>query len=251
MKYPLTIIVPAKKEEETIIKTLNEIKKRVKTPHKVIVINDSFKGDNTGKIVAKYVKRNKNISVIINRTNPHPTFASALLLGFNKIKRGFVVPVMADLCDKVEDIDVMYKKMQDGSDIVCGSRYVKGGHKKGGPLVQSICSFLVCMSLHYITGIPTYDVSNAFKMYRRDILQDVIINPRGGVETSMAITLQAYFNNVKITEFPTRWVGRTIGKSKFKIIERTPPYYKIYLWSIKNTLRRYLHLDPLKYIINY
>lgn len=251
MNYPLTIIVPAKKEEETIIYTLDQIKKRVKTPHKVIVINDSFNEDKTGEIVEKYIKRkNKNISVIINRTNPYPTFASALLLGFNKVKKGFVVPVMADLCDRVGDIDIMYKKMYGGWDIVCGSRYKRGGGKKGGPLIQSICSFLVCTSLHYLTGIPTTDVSNAFKMYKKDVLKKIIIHPRSGVEASMAITLQAYFDNGKISEVPTRWIGRTFGNSKFKIIERTPPYYKICSWAVKNTVRKYLHLKPLKYNID-
>lgn len=250
MKYLLTLIVPAKKEEETIINTLEEIKKRVKTPHKVIVVNDSFEGDDTGKIVQDYIKKNKDISVIINRNNPHPTFASALILGFNRVKEGVVIPVMADLCDRLEDIGVMYKKMEDW-DIVCGSRYRRGGGKKGGPLIQSVFSFLICSFLHYITGIPTTDVSNAFKMYKKNILRKVIIHPRSGVEASMAITLQAYFNNARITEVPTRWIGRTLGNSKFKIIERTPPYYKICLWATKNTLRKYLHLKLLEYNISY
>lgn len=251
MKFPLTIVIPAKKEEEAIIYTLEQVKKRVKTPHKIVVINDSFDGDNTGEIVKKYAKKNKDIFVIINRGNPHPTFASALILGFNNIKKGVVIPVMADLCDKAEDIDIMYKKIHEGWDIVCASRYIKGGGKKGGPLIQSVFSFIVCSFLHFVTGIPTTDVSNAFKMYRKDVLKKVIIHPRSGVEVSMAITLQAYFNNARITEVPTHWIGRTLGKSKFKIIERTPPYYKICEWAVKNTLRKYLHLKPLKYNIDY
>lgn len=251
MKDLLTIIVPAKKEEEAVINTLKKIKERVKTPHKIIVVNDSFDGDNTGEIVKKYAKKNKNVFVIINRGNLHPTFASALILGFNNIKEGVVIPVMADLCDRVEDIDIMYKKIHKGWDIVCASRYVKGGGKKGGPLIQSVCSFIVCSFLHFVTGVPTTDVSNAFKMYKKDVLNKVVINAKSGVEVSMAITLQAYFNNAKITEVPTRWIGRTLGASKFKIIERTPPYYKICLWAIKSTIRRYLHLKPLKYNIDY
>ena len=251
MNLSLTLIIPAKKEEEAVIHTLEQIKKRVKSPHKIIVVNDSFDGDNTGEIVKQYIKKNKNVSVVINRKNPHPTFASALVLGFNRVKNGVVIPVMADLCDRVEDIDIMYKKMHEGWDIVCGSRYISGGGKKGGPLVQSVCSFLVCSSLHFLTGIPTTDVSNAFKMYRKDILKKPIIDIKNGVEVSMAITLQAYFSNAKITEIPTRWIGRSLGKSKFKIIERTPPYYKICVWAIKNTIRRHLHLKILKYNINY
>ena len=251
MKFPLTLIVPAKKEEEAVVHTLEKIKERVRAPHKIIVVNDSFEGDKTGEIVKNYIKKNKNVSVIINRSNPHPTFASALILGFNKVKDGVMIPIMADLCDRLEDVETMYKKMDEGWDIVCGSRYMRGGGKKGGPLIQSICSNIVCSFLHLSTGIPTTDVSNAFKMYKKNIVGKTIINPRSGVEVSMAITLQAYFNNAKITEIPTRWIGRTLGESKFKIIERTPPYYKICVWAVKNTLRKHLHLKPLKYKIVY
>ncbi|MBI2613588.1 MAG: glycosyltransferase family 2 protein [Candidatus Levybacteria bacterium] len=251
MKLPLTLIVPAKKEEEAVIHTLEKIKERVKINHKVIVVNDSFEGDKTGEIVKKYAEKNKNVSVVINRNNPHPTFASALILGFDKVKDGVAIPIMADLCDRLEDIEIMYKKIHEGWDIVCGSRYIRGGGKKGGPLIQSVGSFLICSFLHYVTGIPTTDVSNAFKMYRKNVLEKAIIHPRSGVEASMAITLQAYFDKAKITEIPTRWIGRTLGNSKFKIIERTPPYYKICVWAVKNTIRKYLHLKPLKYNIDY
>lgn len=251
MKDLLTIVIPAKKEEESVIHTLEQIKKRVKTPHEIVVVNDSHDGDQTGEIVKKYSRTNKNVSIVIRRDNPHPTFASALILGFNKVKKGLVVPVMADLCDRLEDIDVMYKEMQNGWDIVCASRYIKGGGKKGGPKIQSICSFIVCISLYHLTRIPTHDVSNAFKMYKKEILENAVINPRSGVEISMAITLQAYFNNVKITEIPTKWIGRTLGKTKFKIIERTPPYYKIYSWAVRNAIRKYLNLKPTEYNIKY
>lgn len=238
MSSHLTIIVPAKKEEETIANTLKEIKKRVKTPHKIIVINDSFEGDETGDIVKKYIKKNTNVSVIINRANPHPTFASALLLGFDRVKDGVVVPVMADLCDRLEDIDIMYKKIHSGWDIVCGSRYSKGGGKKGGPIFQSICSLLVCISLYYLLGIPTKDISNAFKMYKKDILDKVYVDPISGVEVSMSIVLQAHSKGARITEIPTKWIGRTLGLSKFKIIERSPRYFRLYILALKNSFKR-------------
>ncbi len=250
MKKKLTIIIPAKKEENSIIETLESLKRKVKTPHKIIVVNDSTKNDKTGELVRNYARKNKNVTVIIKRGNKKSSFASALMLGFNKVKSGFIVPVMADLCDRPEDIDVMYEKIQEGWDIVCASRYMRGGGKKGGPVVQSVCSYIVCITLHFLTGIATKDVSNAFKMYRKTVLDKVKINPENGVELSMAIVLQAHFKNYKITEIPTRWVGRTLGKSKFKIVDRTPPYSKIYLWTICNILCRRFHLKYIPYSLN-
>lgn len=250
MNLPLTIIIPARREEEVVLHTLHELRKRIKTPHKIIVVNDSDYLDKTGEIAQKYAKKHKNVSVVIKRNNKKPSFASALILGFNQVKRGFVIPVMADLCDEPETIDEMYKEINKGWDIICGSRYIEGGGKKGGPAIQSLFSTIVCLSLYYLARIPTKDVSNAFKMYRKEILNKIVINPKSGVEVSMEITLQAYFQKARITEIPTKWLGRTMGQSKFRMFQRAPKYFKIYLWGINNSIRKMLHLKLKKFTLS-
>lgn len=232
----LTIIIPAHNEEATIIKTLENIKKDVKVNHKIIVVNDCS-SDGTESVVKKYMKRNKNIKLV--KTSPQKRgFASALEKGFSQVSRGAVIPVMADLCDDPKTINKMFKKLGQDWDIVCGSRYMKKGKKSGGPVLQHYLSKFVCLSLKLLTGVPTTDVSNAFKMYRKEKLSHIFINPKSGVEASMEIFLQLYFKGARICEIPTIWTGRKEGKSKFKIIERAPRYLKIYTWAIENTLRK-------------
>jgi glycosyltransferase involved in cell wall biosynthesis len=240
MKDNLTIIIPAHNEEKIIIKTIKQIQRYVKIPFLLIIVND-HSTDKTELVVKNYAEGFKNIKVINNSIECRG-FAGALQTGFEAVKNGVVIPVMADLCDNPTTINRMYRKMYEGWDIVCGSRYIKGGSKKGGPKLQGFLSNYVCKSLHLLTGIPTTDVSNAFKMYRREIIDQVQINLKSGVEASMEITLQAYFNGAKITEVPTSWKGRVIGKSKFKILERSPRYWRIYIWAIENTLRNRLGL---------
>lgn len=234
----LTIIIPAHNEEEVIFKTLESIKKKAKIPHKIIVVNDCST-DGTQDVVQQYAKDNKNVSCL--KTAPESRgFANALKMGFLKVKRGAVVPVMADLCDDPRTINKMYKEVEKGWDVVCASRYMRGGRKIGGPLLQHYLSKFVCLSLHLLTGVPTTDVSNAFKMYRKDVLEKARVNPKSGVESSMETTFQAYFNNAKITDVPTYWVGRKVGKSKFKLLQRAPRYLRIYLWALENSVRKRL-----------
>lgn len=239
MRMPLTIIIPAKHEEETILATLHQIKEKVKTPHKIIVVNDSDRLDKTHTIVRNYMKENASVSMIVKRkTHNNGTFSSALKAGFDAVDTGVVIPVMADMCDLPETIDEMYKIIQKGWDIVCGSRYMKGGVKIGGPKLQNFLSWVVCQSMYYISGVPTHDVSNSFKMYRTDILKKVDIDTSRGVEISMDITLQLYYKGATITEIPTTWVGRTKGVSKFHLVERAPRYLNIYFWVLYKTIRR-------------
>lgn len=244
----LYLIIPSRNEEDSIISTLENLDRKVEIPHKIIIVDDS--SDNTENLVKKYAKTHKNIELIHGRPNSI-SFSKAIKVGAKAVDSGVFVVVMADLCDDPSTINLMYKKIIEGWDIVCGSRYVKGGSKKGGPFIQSVLSLLVCLSLHYFTGIPTKDVSNAFKMYRKEILEGVFIGDENGVEISMIITLQAYFKGAKIHDIPTRWVGRTLGQSKFKILQRTPRYSGIYVWAIINSIRRLFHLKSMKYSIKY
>lgn len=234
MRTPLTIIIPAKHEEHTIISTLEAIRRRVKTPHRVIVINISDRNDTTAGLVLRYKKTHPRVS-LIRKITDHGTFGMPLIEGF-RASRGYVIPVMADMCDNPDDIDTMYGLMERGWDVVSASRYMKGGRKIGGPALQSFFSRFVCYTLRLITGIPTGDISNAFKMYRTSQLSHVRISPEGGVEESMMIVLQLYFSGAKITELPTVWRGRTAGNSKFRLIERAPKYLQIYMWAVYKTL---------------
>ena len=235
MRIPLTIIIPAKHEEETIIPTLTSLAAHVRTPHRIIVINVSDTKDKTANLVRRYAITHPNVR-LIRKIHPYGTFWMALSLGFRAVKHGAVVPFMADACDNPKDIDRMYAKLLQDWDVVAASRYMKGGKKIGGPAVQSMFSWLVCSSLHALTGIPTSDVSNAFKMYKKSALEVVKVNPASGVEASMEVILHAYFNGMKITEIPTIWKGRAKGYSKFNMLERTPRYLKVYIWAILTTL---------------
>lgn len=127
----------------------------------------------------------------------------------------------------------MYAK-KDYYDIVCGSRYVLGGSKSGGPIIQGLFSIIVNSTLHGFLHLPIHDISNSFKLYNRKILLKHINDVRScGVESSMELFLRAHFDGATSTEVPTHWIGRSAGKSKFKLSERSFQYLRIYLWAIR------------------
>ena len=88
------------------------------------------------------------------------------------------------------------------------------------------------------TGIPTRDVANAFKMYRKEVIESINIESTG-FEVSMELALKAYFNGFKVTEVPTVWREREKGKSSFKIFNLTPNYSRWYLWAVGKRLKSY------------
>lgn len=224
----LTIIIPARNEKLSIAETIKKLVEQVKADYEILVVND-HSSDSTKEVVLRLAEQNKNIKVIDNESQP--SFVNALSCGIKYIKTPFFVPVMADLCDEPQTINVMYEKIKDGYDIVVGSRYIAGGKRAGGSNLKAFFSRFMGRSLYFLIGIPTQDIPNAFKMYRRDILKDISIESRG-FEVSAEIPLKAYFKGARITEVPTVWRERQAGASHFKMLKTGPGYFRLYLWAI-------------------
>lgn len=228
----LSIVVPAYNEEENIGQVIEQIEERIKLPFDLIVVND-HSADKTVEIVTSLAKKFNNIILIENKLAPG--FANAVRAGLLSVKTEVVVPVMGDLCDDLSTIPLMFEKIKEGFDVACGARYVKGGARIGGSKVKGFFSFFVGKTISMFTGIPTCDVANAFKMYRREAVQGINIESTG-FEISMELALKAYFKGFKVTEVPTVWREREKGKSSFKMFNLTPNYSRWYLWALRKRL---------------
>lgn len=226
MKF--SIVVPAHNEQDNIIDVVNKIEHSLDLDFELIIVND-HSTDCTPELALKLSKRYPNIRLIENLNEGG--FANAIKSGFASIKTELVVPIMADLCDDLNTIKEMYKKINEGYDIVCGARYARGGARIGGLKIKGFLSCFAGNSLYYLLGLPTCDIANAFKMYRKRVIDSVDIKAKS-FEVSMEITLKAYYSGFKITEVPTVWRERTKGKSSFRMLKLLPGYLRVYAWAI-------------------
>jgi len=226
----VNIVIPVYNEGENIRNILNEIESEVETPHNIFMIYD-FDEDNTVPVARVLMRKHKNIYLLKNEYGEGAL--NAILTGFERIEEGVILIVMADLSDDIGKVDEMFKKINEGFDIVCGSRYMKGGKQIGGPKIKKILSKLAGVSLHYLIGIPTHDATNSFKMYTKRILDNIRIESNGGFELGMEIVIKAFFKGCKIAEIPSIWKERSAGASRFKLWKWLPKYMKWYLLAIK------------------
>ncbi len=142
---------------------------------------------------------------------------------------------MADLSDDLGKVDLMFNTINEGYDIVCGSRYMRGGKQFGGPKFKKLLSRTAGLTLNYLIGIPTHDVTNSFKMYTKKVLDDIQIESTGGFELGMEILIKAFFKNYKITEVPCIWRDRERGSSNFQLRKWLPKYIYWYLYACRNS----------------
>ncbi len=239
MEPNLGIIIPVYNEGSNIRATLEDIGQKVKTPHYIYIVYD-FDQDNTLPVAEDLKKQGLPIKFL---KNPAPGVASAIKTGLRNAPEDYLLVTMADLSDDYSLVDQMYQLMGQGFDLVCGSRYMKGGKQIGGPVFKKLLSRTAGVSLKYITSLPVHDVTNSFKLYKKSMVDTVDIQSESGFEIGMEIVVKAHFSGFKVTQVPCTWTDREEGESKFKILKWMPKYLRWYFYALKmNCTRKLKHL---------
>lgn len=230
----ISIVIPVYNEGENIRRTISEIEKKITTPHVIQIVYD-LEIDNTLPVVRELIKTNNKIGLLKNKYGQGAL--NAIRSGFENATGPAVLVVMADLSDDLIKVDEMYRKLNEGYTVVCGSRYMRGGKQIGGPWFKKTLSRLAGVSLHYLAGLPTHDVTNSFKMYQKVLLDEIKIESSGGFELGMEIVIKAFLRGKRIAEIPTVWTDRSAGTSRFKLWQWLPSYIHWYLFALSGRWR--------------
>lgn len=135
---------------------------------------------------------------------------------------------------------MVQKAKDEQADIVCGSRYMKGGRQIGGGFVKSTLSRCAGYSLRYLAGVPTHDATNSFKLYKKSFLSQQTIESSGGFELGLELVIKAFLQGYKIAEVPTVWRDRKNGRSHFQLVRWLPFYLNGILKHLPNSRRKLL-----------
>jgi dolichol-phosphate mannosyltransferase len=231
----LQIVIPVYNEGDSIEGTLDAVQSAVTTPHRFWIVYD-FDEDNTLPAVRSWAARQPSQPVELVKNRFGPGVLNALRTGFDAVPDGVVLVIMADLSDDMRIIDMMFERINAGYEIVCGSRYMPGGKQIGGPLLKGLLSRGAGLSLYYLAGFPTRDVSNSFKMYTTRVLREFPIESDGGFEIGMEILVKAHAHCYPISEIPSVWRDRSAGTSRFRLAKWLPKYLRWY-WLAFRTAR--------------
>lgn len=232
MAGPLEIIIPVYNEGENIVRTLDEIESKVKHPHRILVVYD-FDGDNTLPPLRRWLEKPFHPDVRLVKNHYGRGALNAIRSGFEEVEEELCLVCMGDLSDDMVVVGDMIRMMDEGSDLVCGSRYMSGGRQIGGPWFKTLLSRTAGMTLHLLAGLPTHDVTNSFKMYRKSLLRRITIESKGGFEVGMEIVVKAHLLGCRITEVPSTWRDRSGGESKFRLFKWLPNYLHWYFRAFR------------------
>jgi glycosyltransferase involved in cell wall biosynthesis len=231
----LTIVVPVYNEPDNIGPTLRRLAAAVHEPAETLVVYD-FEADTTVPVVRSMQAELPTVRLL--RNDLGRGVLNAMKAGIAAARGEYVLITMADGSDEVELVDGMVGLARGGADVVAASRYMKGGHQEGGPLLKRTLSRLAGLSLHWVGRLPIHDATNNFKLYRRSFLNSVTVESKGGFELAIVLSVKADLVGRRLAELPTTWRDRTAGESRFKLRAWLPLYLRWYLHLFRGRLRR-------------
>jgi dolichol-phosphate mannosyltransferase len=223
-------VMPVYNEGANVGRALAEIEQRVPLRKRVLVVYD-FDEDDTLPVVRALQPRYPGLELVRNTLGKG--VLNAIRAGIAATSAEVVIVTMADLSDDVSVVPEMVRLIRDeGYDVVCASRYMREGRQIGGARLKKLLSRTAGVSLHWLTGLPTHDATNAFRAYRRCALEETTIESRGGFEYSLEITAKAFAAGRRITEVPSTWSDRSAGQSRFKLRAWLPHYLRWYGYAL-------------------
>jgi dolichol-phosphate mannosyltransferase len=226
----LSIVMPAHNEEGCIENTINGIHSlfiKEEIPHEILVINDNST-DKTLKILKRLSENNTRIRFINNA--PPNGFGFAVRKGLENFDGDAVAIVMADGSDLPEDILQYYHRIRQGYECVFGTRWSMGGKTIDYPIHKYILNRLANWFIMVLFGLRYNDVTNAFKMYRTNVIQGLKPFLSHHFNLTVEMPLKAIIRGYSYCVVPNTWINRKAGVSKLKIREMGSRYLFIIIY---------------------
>jgi dolichol-phosphate mannosyltransferase len=214
---PLTlysVIIPARDEEESLPPTLRDIHATFTAagiPHELVVVDDGSR-DGTWTVLEKL---KGEIPTLAPLRNPGPHgFGRAIIYGLDHSRGDAVVIMMADASDSSSDAVKYWNLLNAGWDCVFGSRFIKGGRVIDYPRVKLWINRLANFFVRIGFNIKLNDTTNAFKAYRRAVIDGCrpLIAPHFNL--TVEIPLKAIVRGFIWTVIPISWQNRKHGVAK-------------------------------------
>jgi dolichol-phosphate mannosyltransferase len=239
----LSVVIPARNEAGCIASTATSVAAALRAehiPHEILIVDDGS-SDGTAEIVRNLASSFSEIRLVVN-SGPHG-FGYAVRAGLRSYSGDAVAIMMADESDSPRDLVTYYRCLERGAECVFGSRFIKGGRTMDYPVHKLVINRLANWFIAALFRLRLNDTTNAFKCYRRHVIQGLqpLISPHFNLTVEMP--LKAIVRGYSYSVVPISWQNRAVGISKLKLKEMGSRYLFIvlYLWLEKHLSRGDYH----------
>jgi dolichol-phosphate mannosyltransferase len=195
--------------------------------YEVIVIDDGST-DGTALAVAPLIERNERIRCFASHYGRG--FGLAVRAGLDRFEGDAVAIMMADGSDDPADLARYYRLLEEGYDCAFGSRFMRGSVVRDYPKFKLVLNRIANFGVRILFRHGYTDTTNAFKAYRREVIETVQPLLSNHFNLTVEVPLKAIVRGHSYAVTPISWRNRTTGSSKLKIQEMGSRYAFIVLY---------------------
>ena len=195
------VLIPVINEGERILKELYRAYKHQIADHADIVICD---GGSTDGSLEERKLRKLSVNTLLVKKDKGKQGAQLRMGIYWALRRGYrgVITIDGNHKDSIEDVPRFIRKLEEGYDLVQGSRFVRGGRAVNTPLVRNIAMRLIHAPVISLTAGQRFtDTTNAYRAYSARYLSDDRVAPLRDI--FMTYELLAYLS-VRATQLGYR-----------------------------------------------
>ncbi|MDP9022020.1 MAG: polyprenol monophosphomannose synthase [Actinomycetota bacterium] len=226
------VVTPTYNERDTVA----DLVRRALTAADVdVLIVDDASPDGTGTIADELAAAHPRVHVL-HRAAKHG-LGSAYRTGFRwgmQQRFDVFVEMDADLSHDPGQLPQLLEATRT-SDVVVGSRYVRGGHTRNWPWYRRLLSWGGNLYVQLVTGIPVRDATSGYRAFRREVLAELEVESlrSDGYSFQVETVLRAWRAGFVVTEIPITFVERRTGSSKISRAIVVEAVWRVLRWGLQ------------------
>lgn len=209
--FKYSVVIPLYNEKKSIVRlyfSLKHVMDGMRQPYEIILVNDCSI-DGTFETLTSIDLSPGNL-IIIN-LEKHSGQSIALQAGFDVARGEFIITMDGDLQNDPGDIPLLFDKLKDGYDAVCGWR-----HNRKDPRSKVVISNLVSFFLRIMVKQNIHDFGCPLRILKKEVLKNVYLSK--GMHRFFALLMLKL--GYKIGEVKVNHRPRRFGESKYNIHNR-------------------------------
>jgi dolichol-phosphate mannosyltransferase len=238
---PLTLIVtPTYNERDNLAVFVGGV--RAGLPHADVLIVDDNSPDGTGEIADVLASQDPRVHVLhrAGKLGLGSAYLNAFEIGLARGYQRFF-EMDADLSHDVKYLPEFVRALDEGADVVIGSRNVPGGGVEGWGPVRHLISKGGSLYSRAILGVPIRDLTSGFKAFSRRAIEAIGTSAvrSNGYSFQIEMTYRAVRKGMRVTEVPIVFVDRRAGSSKMSpkiVTEAMVVVWKLRLEAARQSL---------------
>lgn len=220
----IIIIIPTYNEKGNIDRVVdileNEIFPKILNHQIHILVVDDSSPDGTSGHVESMMKKYKNLHLLKHgeKQGLGAAYVRGMSYAIEKLQADVMFEMDADLSHDPKKVPEFIKKIDDGYDMVIGTRYSKGGSiPQNWGFIRKVYSVLGNLLVRSILmRFSIHDWTGGFRALRKEVFlkEKLELTAFKGYTFQVSFLHKAVRDGFKVTEVPIHFTDRTLGRSK-------------------------------------